>query len=119
MIRVGSVYDFNNGSERGDDALRVLVMRKWPRGIRRAAIDVWLKDAAPSASLLQAYHHDDIGWQEFEQRYRHEILRDRPSALEDIRGLEREYGSLTLLCFERIPPAEHCHRQVLLELLSA
>jgi len=36
-----------------------------------------------------------------------------------LRHLEQEHGVLTLLCHERIPPAEHCHRQILADLLSA
>ena len=37
---------------------------------------------------------------------------------ERLRHLEREHGTLTLLCHERIPPAEHCHRQILVDLLA-
>ena len=35
-----------------EDGLRVLVERLWPRGLskERAAVDLWLKDAAPSAT---------------------------------------------------------------------
>ena len=38
----------------------VLVMRRWPRGIRhsyagRSIVDYWLKEAGPSLALLQAY----------------------------------------------------------------
>ena len=36
-----------------NDGLRVLVERLWPRGLtkERAAVDLWLKDIAPSAGL--------------------------------------------------------------------
>jgi uncharacterized protein YeaO (DUF488 family) len=92
-------------------------MRRWPRGIRRQAVDVWLKDAAPSLALLDAYHHDGLDWGEFERRYRAEMLEERPAVLDALRALEREHGALVLLCHERIPPAEHCHRVSLLALL--
>jgi DNA-binding HxlR family transcriptional regulator len=35
-----------------------------------------------------------------------------------LRELEREHGTLTLLCHERIPPSEYCHRLALVELLA-
>jgi uncharacterized protein YeaO (DUF488 family) len=116
MIRHASVYD--QAAPADEAGARVLIMRYWPRGIRRASVDVWLKDAAPSADLLRAFNHDDLPWAEFEQRYRSEILDERPHVLEDIRALERQHGAVTLLCHERIPPKEHCHRVVLRELLT-
>jgi uncharacterized protein YeaO (DUF488 family) len=111
-----SVYDPPSDEPLG---LRVLIMRQWPRGIRRDRIDVWLKDAAPSRELLEAHNHHGLGWDEFFTRYRKEILEERPTVLEELRRLDREHGHVTLLCFERIPPAEHCHRLTLLELLAA
>jgi uncharacterized protein YeaO (DUF488 family) len=92
-------------------------MRRWPRGIRKTAVDLWLKDAGPSRELLDAYNHDALGWSEFERRYRDEMLQERPDVLDEIRRLDREHGLVTLLCHERIPPSEHCHREVLLSLL--
>ena len=35
---------------------------------------MWLKDAAPSARLLQGYHHEGLPWEDFEARYRREVL---------------------------------------------
>jgi uncharacterized protein YeaO (DUF488 family) len=111
-----SVYDSPSNESLG---LRVLIMRQWPRGIRKERIDVWLKDAAPSRELLDAHNHHGLAWDEFLRRYREEIKDERPGVLEELRRLEREHGRVTLLCFERIPPAEHCHRLVLLDLLAS
>ncbi len=94
-------------------------MRYWPRGVRRERVDVWIKDAAPSRELLRAYAHDGLPWADFEERYRDEMLQERPEVLERLRGLQEEHGSLTLLCHEQIPPKEHCHRTILLELLTS
>src|SRR4051794_28410845 len=99
MIRHASVYDPPLEGE----ALRVLVMRMWPRGIRRDAIDVWLKDAAPSTGLLTAYNKDGLPWDEFAARYDDEIMLERPQVLDQLGQLEQEHGALTLLCHERIP----------------
>jgi uncharacterized protein YeaO (DUF488 family) len=118
VIRHASVYDKPAASE--DTAgWRVLIMRRWPRGVRRERIDVWLKDAAPSTELLHEYTHDESTWEEFEQRYRAEMLDERPHVLEQLRELERQHGTITLLCHERMPPAQHCHRVVLQDLLGA
>jgi uncharacterized protein YeaO (DUF488 family) len=114
MIRTASVYD----PPADKDGLRVLIMRYWPRGVRRERVDVWLKDAAPSRELLQAYTHQGLGWDKFEEGYRAEMEQDRPHVLEQLRDLEREHGTLTLLCHERIPPHEHCHRHTLQGLLA-
>lgn len=45
------------------DGMRVLVDRLWPRGIKKAdaAIDLWAKNAAPSAGLRAAWHADIRG----------------------------------------------------------
>lgn len=53
------------------DGLRILVERLWPRGIRKeeAAIDLWLKDLAPSAALRKWFDHDPAKWNEFRRRY--------------------------------------------------
>lgn len=115
VIKHASIYD---ARERADgDGLRVLVMRQWPRGVCKGRVDVWLKDAAPSRALLDAYNQAGIGWDEFEQRYRSEMLHQRPAVLDQLRRLEAEHGEVTLLCHERIPPRAHCHREVLLDLL--
>lgn len=115
VFRHASIYEPRSADEQ---SLRVLVMRRWPRGVRKERVDAWLKDAAPSRTLLDAYHHG-LGWDEFAARYRDEILTDRPGVLDELRRLEREHGSVTLLCFERVPPDEHCHRLVLLDLLKS
>jgi uncharacterized protein YeaO (DUF488 family) len=112
----GSVYQLGTLDDAG---LRVLIMRMWPRGVRKDRLDVWLKEASPSRELLDAYHHADLTWAAFEERYRAEILDERPQVLEKLQQLEQQHGVVTLLCFERIPPYEHCHRLTLLEMLEA
>src|SRR5215510_1344665 len=59
----------------GDDGVRVLVDRLWPRGLSkpRAAVDLWLKDLAPSVRLRRWFNHDPARWGEFKQRYAEEL----------------------------------------------
>jgi uncharacterized protein YeaO (DUF488 family) len=117
MIRHASIYDSSDEPVNGD-GLRVLVMRQWPRGVRKERTDLWLKDAAPSKELLHEYNHGGLPWAEFERRYRSEMLDERADVLQRLRELEQEHGVLTLQCHERIPPGEHCHREVLAGLLG-
>jgi uncharacterized protein YeaO (DUF488 family) len=58
-----------------EDGQRVLVDRLWPRGVskEKAAIDLWLKEIAPSTALRQWFGHDPALWGEFQQRYRAEL----------------------------------------------
>ena len=53
------------------DGLRILVERLWPRGLtkERTAVDVWLKEIAPSAELRRWFGHDPAKWEEFQKRY--------------------------------------------------
>lgn len=80
-----------------DDGCRVLVERLWPRGISksRAAIDVWLKDIAPSTELRKWYGHEPSRWEEFRRRYWEE-LRSNAEAVAALRKQERG-GKVTLV----------------------
>jgi uncharacterized protein YeaO (DUF488 family) len=59
-----------------DDGLRVLVERLWPRGLNKehASVGLWMKDVAPSAELRRWFNHDPAKWNEFQRRYRAELL---------------------------------------------
>lgn len=81
------------------DGYRVLIDRLWPRGVskERAALDEWAKEVAPSDELRTAFHHGDLPWNDFVDRYRSE-LRDaeRHEAVLALRGRART-GRVTLL----------------------
>ncbi len=55
------------------DGLRILVDRLWPRGIKKGAFDLWMKDVAPSDELRDWFHHEEPKWGEFRTRYRREL----------------------------------------------
>jgi uncharacterized protein YeaO (DUF488 family) len=94
---------------------RVLVMRRWPRGVRKDCIDEWYPDAAPSATLLKAYQDGELDFEEFSQRYTAEVRRN-PGVLNHLRQLERVHGNVVLLCWERLP--RPCDRMVLLDIFE-
>ena len=58
-----------------EDGMRVLIDGLWPRGIskKKAHIDLWLKDAAPSPSLRKWFNHDPQKWTKFCHRYYQEL----------------------------------------------
>jgi uncharacterized protein YeaO (DUF488 family) len=91
-IRLKRVYE----QPASDDGLRILVERLWPRGLTKvkAAIDLWMKDIAPSPELRRWYGHDQTKWDEFQRRYRAEL--GRKNVLNEIRRKCRE-GTVTFV----------------------
>lgn len=73
MIRLKRAYE----APAKQDGLRILVERLWPRGVskEKAAIDLWLKDLAPSTELRKWYGHDPEKWDEFRKRYKAELAK--------------------------------------------
>jgi uncharacterized protein YeaO (DUF488 family) len=98
------------------DGQRVLVDRLWPRGVskRDAAVDVWLKEIAPSAELRKWFGHDPAKWGEFRKRYRAELA-DNDEPIAQLRALIEE-GRVTLLYGAH--DEEHNQARVLLELME-
>jgi uncharacterized protein YeaO (DUF488 family) len=80
-----------------EDGTRVLVDRIWPRGLSReaAALDLWLKEVAPTTALRKWFGHAPERWEEFRRRYEAELAH-RQDALEALAGLMRK-GAVTLL----------------------
>ena len=61
------------------DGMRVLVESRWPAGRRRddVAVDLWLREAAPSEALRRWYAKGTREWDDFVARYRAQIERRR------------------------------------------
>ena len=80
-----------------EDGVRILVERLWPRGLRKedAAVDLWLKDVAPSPELRTWFGHDPAKWEEFQRRYRQELAA-KPDLLKMLRQKVRE-GPVTFV----------------------
>ncbi len=79
------------------DGTRVLIDRLWPRGLTKtaAAVDLWLKDVAPSTELRKWFGHEPARWAEFQDRYAQE-LGEHPQAFEQLRDMVRA-GRITLV----------------------
>jgi uncharacterized protein YeaO (DUF488 family) len=93
MIALKRIYE----DPRPEDGLRVLVERLWPRGLtkERAAVDLWLKDVAPSPELREWFGHDPARWEQFQERYRRE-LREKTDAVRLLKQKAKE-GTVTLV----------------------
>lgn len=89
------------------DGYRALIDRLWPRGVsrRRAALDAWLVELAPSNELRTWFNHDPKLWREFARRYRAE-LRQQSEALDALRH-RAERMRVTLLTATREPRVNH------------
>ncbi len=107
-IALGSVYQPPD-----EPYPRVLVMRRWPRGIARGAVDQWEPDLGPSVALLSAYEAGEVAWNDFAERYRAEVL-GRPNLLDWVARMASGTG-VTLLCGSH--PDEECHRGLLAQIL--
>jgi uncharacterized protein YeaO (DUF488 family) len=97
MIRVKRVYEPPSAG----DGTRVLVDRLWPRGLskERAAVDLWLKEIAPSTELREWYGHDPARWEEFRRRYRAE-LSGKQDLIRTLKEKTRQ-GTVTLVYSSR------------------
>ena len=101
----------------GEDGLRVLVDRLWPRGLRKedAAIDLWLKELAPSAELRIWFGHDPVRWEEFRRRYLAELAL-KTALLDEIR---RSAAGRKLTLIYAAKDEAHNQAVVLRDLLAA
>ncbi|WP_142133622.1 DUF488 domain-containing protein [Arthrobacter sp. SLBN-83] len=111
-FRVKRIY----GPPADDDGVRVLVDRLWPRGMPKegAAVDLWLKDAAPSTELRKEFNHRPERFAEFSERYRLEL--DHNPAVETLLELAAAHPRVTLLYAAR--NTEENNARVLLEYLQ-
>ena len=112
-LQIKRIYDTPMPS----DGFRVLVDRLWPRGIskKRAALNGWLRDLAPSTALRQWYAHDPERWPEFRRRYRAELAQKAP-LVEAIRHRALDERVTLLYAAE---DTAHSHALVLKQFIEA
>jgi len=93
VIKIKRAYD----EASKDDGYRILVERLWPRGVtkERAAIDLWLKDVAPSTELRKWFHQNMDDWQEFRKRYWQELANKKDDV--DLIKKKAETGTVTFI----------------------
>jgi uncharacterized protein YeaO (DUF488 family) len=112
VVRIKRIFD----APARTDGLRVLVDRVWPRGTTKkaAALDLWVKEVAPSTELRKWFNHDPQRWMDFRLRYRRELQKHRKE-LEELRA-QAAKRRVTLLFGAR--DTEHNQAVVLREALQ-
>lgn len=88
------------------DGMRVLIDRLWPRGLtkEKAAVDLWLKDVAPSPTLRTWFGHRDDRFDAFADKYRAEL--EVNPAVAELRALIAK-RKVTLLYGAHDPAVNH------------
>ena len=105
-VRIKRVYD----PPALKDGARVLVDRLWPRGVTKeaAALDMWMKDLAPSNELRKWYHAHPVQWAKFREKYLAELTTDTAhAALQQLHDLAHKRRGLTLLFASRSLDQNH------------
>jgi uncharacterized protein YeaO (DUF488 family) len=97
------------------DGLRVLVERRWPRGLDKAsaAIDRWEKRLAPSVELHRWFGGRRTRWSEFRERYALELGRHR----EELAGLRAQAAGHPVTLLFAVRDQAHNSAAVLKEIL--
>jgi len=108
VISTRRVYDPSSR----DDGTRVLVMRLWPRGIRKDRVDVWLKELGPVVPLLRAFLDEKITFGRIAEIIEHVVGRGtgdagRGKSLEAVLAADAEARSCG--CADE----NRCHRSLL------
>ena len=93
MIKLKRAYEKPSRA----DGSRILVERLWPRGLtkERAAVDLWLKEVAPSPELRKWFGHDPAKWEQFQKRYWKE-LEEKEAAVQLLKQKGKQ-GTVTLV----------------------
>jgi uncharacterized protein YeaO (DUF488 family) len=110
VIRTKRVYDAPAKS----DGERLLVMRLWPRGVRKDAVDAWEKELAPSRELLRSYQEGGVTWAQFARAYRREMTSQQARIDALASRVKRRRATLLCGCAED----SRCHRSLLRELVE-
>jgi uncharacterized protein YeaO (DUF488 family) len=97
------------------DGMRILVMRLWPRGIKKSAVDLWLKELGADVANIKAWKAGQLAWPEMRRRYLAGLR--RPEAAEQLAELKAHSRQrpVTLLC--SCEDEARCHRGILKSLL--
>ena len=99
-----------------EDGTRILVMRLWPRGVKKTHVDAWERDLAPPVELLRAMLGGEIPWAEFAKKYRAAVRKSGKEKLAELRKRSKAGETITVLCW--CADETRCHRSLLKKLLE-
>ena len=99
-----------------EDGTRILVMRLWPRGIRKDRVTLWLRELAPVLPLMRAFRSGQMGWTDYRRQYLAGLKRaEARDHVERAIALARS-GPVTVLC--GCDDETRCHRSLLRRYLA-
>ncbi len=104
-INTKRIYD----PAEADDGHRLLVMRHWPRGVRKERVDAWEPGLAPTRELLAEFNTRMIGWPEYARRFLREMA-TRPDAIAALDALRERSALETVTIICGCKDATRCHR---------
>lgn len=127
-----TVYD----PPESEDGCRLIIMRRYPRGIAKSRAHAWVPQLAPTLPLVHWYHDNKRAiearwqsgdparfereiakfWKTYSRRYLSE-MRGQRGLIEFLASLQRDFGvTFTLLC--ACPDYRICHRSLLAPLIN-
>ena len=111
-IKIKRIYE----TPQPEDGIRILVDRLWPRGFtkEKAAVDIWLKEIAPTTKLRKWFSHIPERWDELKKQYRSEIRLNK----ESFSQLKKYMQKATVTLVYAAKDEEHNAALVLLEELE-
>jgi uncharacterized protein YeaO (DUF488 family) len=109
-VKTKRVYD----PASSDDGHRLLVMRTWPRGVKKGAVDEWEKELGAPKDLIKDWKGGNCDWAEFKKRYR-KAMKDQKDRIAEVAERAR-VGTVTLLC--GCEDEKHCHRALLKQMIE-
>lgn len=94
-----------------EDGIRILVMRFWPRGVARSAVDRWFRELGSDPVLIKKWKAGAIRWTEFRRAYLRGL--QDPAARQAIAEIRKLLSGkrVTLLC--SCLDEARCHRGIL------
>ena len=111
-VRIKRIYEPPETS----DGFRVLVDRVWPRGMKKetAAIDVWMKEVAPSTDLRKWFNHEPGKWAAFSKAYKGELKKS--PVMNELMEYIKKHKTITILYSAK--DEQHNQAVVLLQFIN-
>ncbi len=98
------------------DGIRILTTQYWPRGIKKALVDEYIRKLAPTRILLHEFKAGEISWGDYKERYLKEISNpEAEKEIDRLKNLALE-STITVMCICR--EESQCHRSLLKALIA-
>jgi uncharacterized protein YeaO (DUF488 family) len=99
-----------------EDGTRVLVMRLWPRGVKKTHVDAWERDLGPPVELMRGFLDGKVPWADYKREYSKNVKKAGKEKLSELRSRAKKGETITLLCW--CPDESRCHRSLLRAILE-